>query len=413
MDEIKHRPIRSAAMTKETPPTGDIEKQLARNIVVLLVDDQAIIGEAVRRMLAPHQDIILHYCNSPLEAVARAAEIDATVILQDLVMPEINGLDLVPRYRQQEATKDTPLIVLSTKEEAETKAQAFALGANDYLVKLPDQVELVARIRYHSQGYISLLQRNAAFEMLAQSRKHLSEQMEAGKKYLMSLLPAPVDAPIQVAWRYIPSADLGGDTFGYHWIDDDHFAVYLIDVTGHGLDSALLSVTIMNVIRSRSLANTDFCNPGEVLAALNNAFRMEEYGDKLFTMWYGVYQRSTSTICWSGGGHPDALLFEGDAPRPVLLESQGPMLGMMDWPEFEVGRREIHSPIRLLVYSDGVHEIQKPDGGEWTFSEYVDFVASLPAGPDGEVMDRLLSHVRGLRGSEQLDDDFSIIEARF
>ena len=79
-------------------------------------------------------------------------------------MPEINGLDLVPQYRQQEATKDTPLIVLSTKEEAETKAQAFALGANDYLVKLPDQLELVARIRYHSKGYISLLQRNAAFE---------------------------------------------------------------------------------------------------------------------------------------------------------------------------------------------------------------------------------------------------------
>ncbi len=228
-------------------------------------------------------------------------------------MPEISGLELVPQYRQQEATKDTPLIVLSTKEEAETKAKAFALGANDYLVKLPDPVELVARIRYHSRGYISLLQRNAAYEELAQSRQHMAEQLEAGRKYLQALLPEPIESPVAVRWCYVPSADLGGDTFGYYWIDDDHFVLYLIDVVGHGLDSALLSVTLMNVLRSRALADTDFCEPGQVLKALNDAFPMEEYGEKCFTMWYGVYQPSTSTLAWSGGGHPEALLFDGDS----------------------------------------------------------------------------------------------------
>ncbi len=327
-------------------------------------------------------------------------------------MPEISGLDLVPQYRQQEATRDVPLIVLSTKEEATTKAQAFALGANDYLVKLPDQVELVARIRYHSKGYISLLQRNAAYELLARSKQRLAEQMEAGAKYMLSLLPAPVDSPIQVAWRYVPSADLGGDTFGYHWIDDDHFVIYLIDVTGHGLDSALLSVTIMNVLRSRSLANTDFRKPDEVMMALNDAFRMEDYGDKLFTMWYGVFQPSTRTLCWSGGGHPEALLFEDGSAVPISLESQGPMMGMMDWPEFETGRREVGASARLYVYSDGVHEIQRTGGGEWPFEEFVAFLSSQKDDHHGAVMDRLLEHVRKLNGSDQLSDDFSIIEAR-
>lgn len=399
-------------MSQEINQPDAIEGQLAKGIVVLLVDDQAIIGEAVRRMLAPHEDITFHYCQNPREALARAAEVGATVILQDLVMPDISGLDLVPLYREQEATADVPLIVLSTKEEATTKAQAFALGANDYLVKLPDQVELVARIRYHSKGYISLLQRNAAYAMLARSKQQLAEQMEAGAKYMLSLLPAPVDAPIQVAWRYIPSADLGGDTFGYHWIDDDHFAIYLIDVTGHGLDSALLSVSIMNVLRSRSLANTDFRKPSEVMLALNDSFRMENYGDKLFTMWYGVFHPTTRTLCWSGGGHPEALLYEGASTTPISLESQGPMMGMMDWPEFETGQRQVESPARLYVYSDGVHEIQRITGGEWPFEEYVAFLSSLPDDKQGGVMDRLLEHGRMLRGSDQLSDDFSIIEAR-
>jgi sigma-B regulation protein RsbU (phosphoserine phosphatase) len=402
-------------MAQDKAQTGDIEQQFEQGVVVLLVDDQAIIGEAVRRMLVPHQDITLHYCQDPRQALARAAEVRPTVILQDLVMPEINGLDLVPQYRQQEATKDTPLIVLSTKEEAETKAQAFALGANDYLVKLPDQAELVARIRYHSKGYISLLQRNAAFAELANSRQRLAAQIEAGSKYLRALLPEPIESPVAVKWRYVPSADLGGDTFGYYWIDDDHFAFYLIDVAGHGLDSALLSVTLMNVLRSRALANTDFCEPGQVLKALNDTFPMEEYGEKCFTIWYGVYQPSTRVLAWSGGGHPEALLFDGQSDQatvPVRLESQGPMIGMMPWDEFESDRCQVAAGSSLYVYSDGVHEIHKTDGEEWKFEEFVDYLSACRQA-DGSTIDRLFEHVRELQGSDQLDDDFSIFEAKF
>ena len=92
-------------------------------------------------------------------------------------MPDVDGLDLVREYRQQEATKHTPLIVLSTKEEADTKAEAFARGANDYLVKLPDPVELVARIRYHSRGYIALIERREAYVALAQSQQALQDEL--------------------------------------------------------------------------------------------------------------------------------------------------------------------------------------------------------------------------------------------
>ena len=120
--------------------------------IVLLVDDQMIIGEAVRRILAPANDITFHFCQKGAEALATATRLKPTVILQDLVMPDADGLDLVRGYRTQEATALTPLIVLSSKEEGTTKAEAFARGANDYIVKLPDPVELVARIRYHSRG---------------------------------------------------------------------------------------------------------------------------------------------------------------------------------------------------------------------------------------------------------------------
>ena len=119
-------------------------------IKVLLIDDQAIVGAAVKRMLEPEEDIIFQFCQDPTQAIPTASEFKPTVILQDLIMPEIDGLTLVKFFRVHQQLKDVPLIVLSSKEEAETKADAFALGANDYMVKLPDRIELVARIRYHS-----------------------------------------------------------------------------------------------------------------------------------------------------------------------------------------------------------------------------------------------------------------------
>jgi class 3 adenylate cyclase/DNA-binding response OmpR family regulator len=132
-------------------------------ITVLLIDDQSIIGEAIRRMLAPESDIQFHYCSDPTQALDVAEQCQPTVILQDLVMPQMEGLLLVRFLRSKDAcTCNRPLIVLSSKEEPTIKVKAFELGANDYLVKLPDQLELIARIRYHSKAYLNFLKRQEA-----------------------------------------------------------------------------------------------------------------------------------------------------------------------------------------------------------------------------------------------------------
>ena len=147
--------------------------------MVLLVDDQAMVCEAVRRALGNQSDIDFHYCADAREALALANQIKPTVILQDLVMPGIDGLTLVSQFRVNPATKDTPIIVLSTNENPQVKGQAFALGANDYLVKLPDKIELIARIRYHSKAFMNLVQRDAAYRALRESQQQLIESNAA------------------------------------------------------------------------------------------------------------------------------------------------------------------------------------------------------------------------------------------
>lgn len=386
-------------------------RTIQRKCIVLLVDDQAIVGEAVRRMLVELPDIDFHFCSNPFEAIEMALKVKPTVILQDLVMPEIDGLSLVKFFRASSATRDTPIVVLSSTEEPVVKAKAFSIGANDYLVKLPDKLELIARIRYHSQAYMHLLERNEAFDALAISEKRMAEEMQTGAKYVASLIPAPITTPVQVDWRFIPSAELGGDSLGYFALDEERFVFFLLDVTGHGLASALLGVSICNLLRARALAGADLAKPSQVLTALNRSFKMEDQEGRTFTMWYGVFEHTTRKLTYCGGGHPSALLYRGSTGAPIELESLNPGIGMFEWDDFEESEVEVPKNSRLFLYSDGAFEIHKSDGGTWTFREFLQFI-SQPDSAEEHIMDSLIRHVRTMKGGKTLDDDFSIMDVR-
>jgi sigma-B regulation protein RsbU (phosphoserine phosphatase) len=382
---------------------------------VLLVDDQPIVAESVRRMLADEADVEFHYCPDPGKVLETANALQPTVILQDLVMPDVDGLMLVRFYRANPGTRQTPLVVLSSKEEPVIKARAFALGANDYLVKLPDKLELVARLRYHSRSYRNQVERDEAYRQLEESRRQLAEEVAQAAHYVESLLPARLDGPVSADWRFVPSTQLGGDMFGYHWLDEDHLSLYLLDVSGHGVGSSLLAVSVANLLGARSLPDVDLREPGQVLARLSDAFPMERQQGKYFTMWYGVYRRREHALAWANAGHPDALLFTGPAPATAAvhrLAASGPGIGIFAGFPYDTEVNPLGDYARLLVYSDGVFEIARPDGSMWKHSEFVEHVAGLlPA--DGPLMDPLLAAVRDMHGEALLADDFSVLDVRF
>ncbi|MEW6428180.1 MAG: diguanylate cyclase [Thermodesulfobacteriota bacterium] len=158
----------------EPHTTSEIDGRTPERFVVLLVDDQIIIAAAVQQALADEPDIEFHYCPDAKLALATAESLQPTCILQDLVMPDSDGLTLLKLYRSSARAAAIPVIVLSTREEPEIKREAFATGANDYLVKLPDRIELIARIRYHSRGYLAQKQRDAAYQALKESEEKLA-----------------------------------------------------------------------------------------------------------------------------------------------------------------------------------------------------------------------------------------------
>jgi len=146
--------------------TGIPEKKLhnagnsKQKLTVMLVDEQFLIGETMRRMLAKEEDIDFYYCADPTQAVHKAIEIHPAVIFLDLVMPQMSGWKLLKKLRANPITRNTPLIILSTTEESLVKAKAFTQGAVDYMVKFPHRLEMVARIRYHAKSNIRKSKQN-------------------------------------------------------------------------------------------------------------------------------------------------------------------------------------------------------------------------------------------------------------
>ncbi|GIW89164.1 MAG: hypothetical protein KatS3mg108_3488 [Isosphaeraceae bacterium] len=382
---------------------------------VLLIDDQPMIGEVVRRMVANEPDVDYHYLNDPTKALDKAREIRPTLILQDLVMPQIDGLELVRQFRELDETREIPMVVLSAEEDPKTKAEAFAIGANDYMVKLPDRLEVLARIRYHSRGYLAVLQRNQAYRELAASQKLLADEVASAARYVRRLLPETItEGPVRTDWRYIPSVGLSGDTFGYQWLDQDHFAAYLLDVAGHGVGAALLSVSVLNALRSQSLPGVDFLDPGQVISALNNRFPMEQQGEKNFTAWYGVYHVPSRELRYAAGSHPYALLQTGPSSQDrtlSVLEGDQMVIGVLEDFPYETKSIVVDKYAKFYLFSDGCYEIKLPDNRSWPFEEFLRFMTSLK---DGEpVMDRLMEHTRALSGQDHWEDDFSIVEFTF
>jgi serine phosphatase RsbU (regulator of sigma subunit) len=240
----------------------------------------------------------------------------------------------------------------------------------------------------------------------------LEEDLKKAAVYVRTLLPPPLSTPsLEATWCYIPSEQLGGDAFGYHWIDDDHFAMYLIDVCGHGARAAMHSVYAINILRQQTLPNTDFTKPEDVLAALNRVFDMNSHGGMYFTTWYGVYTPGKKRMDYASAGHPPAFLVNAERSHLQKLRTKNLPTGTTSSPARNNGTVMINPGSWLYIFSDGVYEIETGDGTPWKLDDFQKVVMDPPQS-DTDEPDRIYKKVEAISASS-LDDDFSLLVIRF
>lgn len=252
---------------------------------------------------------------------------------------------------------------------------------------------------------------------LVASQQALARELSEAADYVYQFLPpraVSVDESVRIDYQFVASSRLGGDLLGFHDIDEDHQAFWLLDVTGHGVGASLLSVSAGNAIRSGALS-ADARDPAAVVATLNNAFPMEQNNNKFFTLWYGVYQHSTRTLRYTAAGHHPALLVGANGARQSL-GVPGLMIGVVPDTTYETQSVVVKPGSRLYLFSDGLYEVR---GGENDTLLGLDGIADLLAetaleGSERTRVERVIDRVRAFRHGEQdFADDVSLLEAEF
>ncbi len=383
-------------------------------ITVLLIDDQPMIAEAVRRMLLPEKDITFHYCNDPTQALKVAKSCQPTIILQDLVMPEMEGLVLVRFLRAQNAsTKDVPLIVLSSKEEPVIKAKAFALGANDYIVKLPDKAELVARIRYHSKAYVNLLKRQEAEAILQADNFRMRKELDMLRQMQQMILPTSEELSaiedLEIAGYMEPADEVGGDYYDVLYTDG-LVTIAIGDVTGHGLESGIVMVMTQTAVRT--LKEIRELDPVRFLDALNrtiykNVQRMNS--EKNLTLVILTYSEGKISI---SGQHEETIVVrKGGHIERVNTMNLGFPIGLDE----EITDFINHTIIELnvgdgvVLYTDGIPEAYNIDKKQYGIERLCEIISHNWHRSAEEIKQAIIDDVKGFIGKQKVFDDITLV----
>lgn len=380
---------------------------------ILVVDDNDSNRVLLQRQLTRQGHKVTGAAHGR-EALDLLAGQDFDLVLLDVMMPVMDGFEVLCEMKKSLEVRHIPVIVISALDELESVVRCIEGGAEDYLSKPFNPTLLRARINACLEKKTLRDSEREHLRTIEETQRRLGAELAEAANYVRSILPAPATEPFVIDWSYVPSTELGGDAFGYHWIDEDHFALYLLDVCGHGVGASLLSVSAINVIRSGALLDTDVRDPAAVLSALNAAFPMEQQNNMYFTLWYGVYQKSTRTLRHCSGGHPPALLIvpRGDGTNSVEeIRAPGIILGIMPSAKYQSATCRIPVGASLIMLCDGTYEVRASGGEMLDFEEFLAFMGKNATEPD--LFERVLEWLRSVRGQATLDDDFSLVRIHF
>jgi phosphoserine phosphatase RsbU/P len=379
---------------------------------ILVIDDDPTIRMTLQRFLKSQgYDAIV--AKDGEEGLAKAKELRPSLIICDWMMPIIDGLEVCRQIKSNPELANIYLILLTAKDQEGDLVRGLEMGADDFLGKPPRINELRARVRAGLRLY-------KATEEIQRQKRLIEQELSQASQYVRSLLPEPLEGEVSIQSSFLPSTQLGGDSFDYFWLDGDHLAFYLLDVSGHGVGSALLSVSVLNLMRTRSLRRsrtsqdtTNFYKPSEVLRDLNNTFQMSVHNEMYFTIWYGVYDKRDHTLVYSSAGHPPAVLISNeDIPKIKLLKTAGLPIGMMPDINYHEQVCEIDTSSRLYLFSDGVYEIPQEDENIWGFNALIDTFIRTSSDRSSRI-DHILTCVKAAANNRPFEDDLSLLEVEF
>ena len=337
---------------------------------------------------------------------------DFDMVLTDWMMPGLQGPELCQKIRGADKKGYTYIIICTVKDNVKNIVEGIESGADDYVTKPFDRNELKVRITAGER----VLRLEYTLE---KNNERLQRNLTQAAISLESMLPAPTQsAPMRLDWMFKPAAYIGGDLFNVFALDDERMSIFSIDVSGHGVASALFAVTLSNMLRpwgstpgAKGERNRygidDLASPAVVAATLNERFQLKPPTDLYFTMFYGVFTRREGMLRWVRAGHPPPIHISQNKTR--VLEDGDPPIGFLTDYEFTEFESRLNPGDRLFLYTDGIIDVTSPTFMPFGVERLKKQLLSMNNEPLESALRDFETHIVDYRGSDDFEDDLSLL----
>ncbi|MVO99977.1 fused response regulator/phosphatase [Paenibacillus lutrae] len=324
---------------------------------IMIVDDNPVNLIVIEKILKSAGYSDMHRASSAMELFdmlcienPSTSDLQIDLILMDLMMPEIDGIEACRKLQLIEELKDIPIIIITAMGDSIKLAEALEAGAIDYVTKPINKIELVARIK-------SALRLKYEKDWHRENDNRIRSELQLAKNVQSSVLSLPVVTDkIKIEAYYNPSYELAGDLYNWYSIDEDRYGVMLLDIMGHGISSSLVCMFISSVLRDTI---TKYATPELVIAELNRYMNRlhndQNHLNYYFTAIYLLIDTKNKTIDYVNAGHPPGFLMEKNGEAVPLTQGTC-AVGFFETMDINPGRLTYQDSTRILLYTDGLLE---------------------------------------------------------
>jgi sigma-B regulation protein RsbU (phosphoserine phosphatase) len=396
---------------------------VAPQATVLLVDDEELNRDGLARGLQRH-DYEVVAAGSGDEAIELLCDRQFDLVLLDIMMPGMNGLEVLKFLRRIDSLVDLPIIMVTAKGESQAMVEALELGANDYVTKPLDMPVALARIRTQLalrravaqvkdlQGKLDAHNRElrAASEALAAANDRHTRDLEAAARVQQAVLPAllPEIPGARFAWAFEPCGQVAGDYLNVFRLGDRHAGLCVLNVPEHGVAAALLSVILsQRLTHVVGGAGAGVVPPAEVAARLAGELTPEATAGHTFSLLYGVLACDTGEFRFISAGHPGPVYLPRDA-LPIHLAVTGFPVGL-GTRSYKEQAMNLRPGDRVVLYTDGVTEVRNADGEHFGMRRFLATLEQSRGSSLDKSRDALVKSVEGWRNDTPRHHDLSIL----
>jgi len=384
------------------------------NQLILIVDDAPknlqVLGSILKK-----EGYQIVFANSGVQALDYISKQKPDLILLDIMMPGMDGYEVCKILKNDEKTELIPIIFVTAKVDSESIIKGLDYGAIDYVTKPFKSKEILLRVENHlkiQRLKKSLIEKN---EILSNKQKIILKDLEAAAEIQRSLIPDTSFSTenIDMSVFFLPCAKVGGDILNYKFWDNCHMTLFVLDVMGHGVASAMISLLVSQFLNQRTfiMKNDELLPPDEVLRKLDREFPLERH-DRYFTIFYMVFNTSNGELIYSNAGHPRPIILRQNN-RLESFSGSGTVIGMGEPVPFPNKKTVVRPGEKIFLYSDGI--IEEKNEEEILFGlENIEKILSANSNkPINQICDAVMNAVKKYTNKDEFRDDITLMGLEF